>query len=99
MIATFIEPIKHYLKTQPIARAWLFGSFSRGEENQDSDVDILVEYDRKNNVVGLFKIIQIQQQLQQIVGRNIDLVEDGTLLPFAIESANRDKILIYERGN
>lgn len=99
MTATFIEPIKDYLKTQPIEKAWIFGSFSRGEENQDSDVDILIEYDRKNNVVGLFKIIQIQQQLQQIVGRKVDLVEDGTLLPFAIESANHDKILIYERGN
>lgn len=99
MTASFIEPIRAYLKTQPIAKAWLFGSFSRGEENQDSDVDILVEYDRNNNPVGLFTIIRIQQQLQQIVGRKIDLVEEGTLMPFAVESANHDKILIYERGN
>jgi len=97
MTATFIEPIRAYFKTQPIAKAWLFGSFSRGEESQDSDVDILVEYDRKNSPVGLFTIIQIQQQLQQIVGRKIDLVEEGTLMPFAVESANHDKILIYER--
>jgi len=91
------ESIRDYLKTQPVQKAWLFGSFSRNEERPDSDVDILVEYDRKNNRVGLFTIIRIQQQLEKITGRNIDLVEEGTLMPFALESANRDKILIYER--
>lgn len=99
MSKEFIEPIKSYMKTQPISKAWLFGSFSRGEEHQDSDVDILVQYDRKSAPVGLFTIIRIKQQLQQIVGREVDLVEDGTLMPFAMESANHDKILIYERGN
>lgn len=99
MNRSFIEPIKAYLKTQPVKKMWLFGSFSRGEERLDSDVDLLVQYDRDNNRVGLFTIIRIKQQLQEIVGREIDLVEEGTLLPFAVESANRDKILIYERRN
>lgn len=99
MTVSFIEPIKDYLRTQPISKAWIFGSFSRGEERGDSDLDILVQYDRTNAKVGLFTIIRIQQQLQQITGRNIDLVEEGTLLPFASDSANHDKILIYERGN
>lgn len=99
MNTTFLEPIKSYLKTQPINKAWVFGSFSRGEERADSDVDIIVEYDRTNTRIGLFTIIRIKQELEQIAGRSIDLVEEGTLLPFAVESANRDKILIYERSN
>lgn len=99
MNTTFLEPIKSYLKTQPINKAWVFGSFSRGEERADSDVDIIVEYDRTNTRIGLFTIVRIKQELEQIAGRSIDLVEEGTLLPFAVESANRDKILIYERSN
>ena len=39
------DKIADYFKTQPVVRAWLFGSFARGEETPDSDVDILVEYD------------------------------------------------------
>lgn len=35
--------IAEYFKTQPVLKAWLFGSFARGEETPDSDVDILVE--------------------------------------------------------
>lgn len=97
MQSSFIEPIKAYLQTQPIKKAWVFGSFSRGEERQDSDVDILVQYDRTSQPVGLFTIVRIKQQLESIVGRNVDLVEDGTLMPFAVDSANQDKILIFEK--
>ena len=99
MNPSIVDPIKEYLKTQPVQKAWVFGSFSRGEERADSDIDLLVQYDRTNHKVGLFTIIRIQQHLQQIVGRNVDLVEEGTLMPFAVQSANNDKILIYERGN
>lgn len=33
--------IAEYFKTQPVLKAWLFGSFARGEETPDSDIDIL----------------------------------------------------------
>ena len=39
------QTIADYLKAQPIQRAWLFGSFARGEETPLSDVDLLVQYD------------------------------------------------------
>lgn len=97
MSTSVIEPIKNYLTKQPVKKAWLFGSFSRGEEREDSDIDLLVEYDRSKQRIGLFTIIRIQQELQNLVGRKIDLVEEGTLMPFAAESANHDKVLIYER--
>ena len=77
-------------------KAWLFGSFARGEETSDSDVDILVEYD-KNARISLLTISHMMGELEKSTGRRIDLIEDGCLLPFAIESANRDKKLIYER--
>jgi predicted nucleotidyltransferase len=37
-------------------------------------------------------------ELSDLIGRRVDLVEDGTLLPFAAETANQDKKLIYERS-
>ena len=97
MYIPFIEDIRNFLSTQPIVKMWVFGSFSRGEERNDSDVDFLVQYDRKNFHVGLFTMVGIKQELQRIIGRDVDLVEVGTLMPFAVESAEADKILIYER--
>ena len=92
-----IDNIRQYLSTQPVKKAWLFGSFSRGEETADSDVDILVEFDRTGQPVTLLTYARIWRELKERVGREVDLVEEGTLKPYAAESANHDKRLIYER--
>lgn len=92
------QAIADYFKTQPVVKAWLFGSFARGEETPQSDVDILVEYD-KNARISLLFISHMMGALEKVAGRRVDLIEEGCLLPFAEETANRDKILIYERDN
>ena len=89
--------IADYFKTQPVVRAWLFGSFARGEETPLSDVDLIVQYDDKARI-SLLKHCAIMNDLEELLDRKVDLVEDGELLPFAVESANHDKKLIYERA-
>lgn len=89
--------IADYFKTQPVLKAWLFGSFARGEETPLSDVDLLVQYDR-SHPIGLLKIAGMKVDLEDLLGCEVDLVEDGTLRPWAVESVNRDKKLIYERA-
>ena len=90
-----IETLRLYFSTQPVLKAWLFGSFSRGEETKDSDVDIMVSLD-KSKPIGL-KFFGMWSDLEELLGRKVDLVSEGTLLPFAQESVERDKILVYER--
>ncbi len=90
-----IEVLRHYFSTQPVLKAWLFGSFSRGEETAGSDVDIIVSLD-KSKPIGL-KFFGMWSEIEELLGRKVDLVSDGTLLPFAQETADHDKILIYER--
>ena len=90
------KTIAEYFKTQPVLKAWLFGSFSRNEQTPDSDVDIIVLLD-KSRPIGL-KFFSMWNDLEELLGRKVDLVSEGTLLPFAQESAEKDKILIYERG-
>ena len=97
-IQKMIPLMQQYFLEQPIEKAWLFGSSSRGEEREDSDIDILVEYDR-NAKISLFTISRIMLQMKRILGREVYLIENDCLLPFAEESANHDKILIYERKN
>ena len=90
------KTIAEYFKTQPVLKAWLFGSYSRCEQTKDSDVDILVLLD-KSRPIGL-KFFGMWNDLEELLGRKVDLVSDGTLLPFAQQSAEKDKILIYEKG-
>ena len=91
-----IPSIQKFFSTQPISKAWLFGSYSRGEETEQSDIDILVSFD-KDAKISLFKYADIICQLENILNHKVDLVEEDSLLPFANEIANKDKILIYER--
>ena len=88
--------IADYFKTQPVVKAWLIGSFARGEETPESDIDILVQYDSTARI-SLLTISHMMGELERSTGRRVDLIEDGCLMPFAVESVNRDKQLIYER--
>ena len=90
-----IEALRHYFSTQPVLKAWLFGSFSRGEETKDSDINIMISLD-KSKPIGL-KFFGMWNDLEELLGRKVDLVSEGTLLHFAQESVERDKILVYER--
>jgi predicted nucleotidyltransferase len=91
------QKIAAYMATQPVTKAWLFGSYARGEQREDSDVDIIITLDSDAHV-GLFKLSGMQLDLQDILHLQIDLVTEKGLLPFAKESADQDKILIYERA-
>ncbi len=93
------QQIADYFKTQPIVKAWLFGSFARGEQRPGSDVDILFVPDRSGKPFSLFTHGGMLMDLQELLGREVDLVEEGSLRPYAAAAANRDKILIYERAS
>ena len=85
-----------YFKHQPVERVWLFGSFARGEETENSDVDLLVDLDH-TQPVGL-RFFGMWSELEQLLGRNVDLVTESGLADYARESVNRDKIIVYERA-
>ena len=95
-VANMIPIMQRFFASQPVNRAYLFGSYSRGEQTKNSDIDILVDLD-KSQPMGLFQYVTMKLDLQDLLHREVDLVERDELLPFAQESANRDKLLIYER--
>lgn len=95
-IDNILPLIRDFFATQPVSKAWLFGSCSRGEETAGSDIDLLVRYEPDSRI-SLLTISRMVCALSKIVGRKVDIVEDGRLMPFAVPSANHDKILIYER--
>ena len=54
----------------------LFGSCVRGEERKESDIDILIEFEKP---IGLFKFMELEEYLSQKLGRKVDLVEKEAL--------------------
>ena len=84
--------------TQPIVKAWVFGSYARGEAHSGSDIDILVVFDKEAKV-SLMRHAKISLELSELLGFDVDLITEGTLLSFAERTANNDRILIYDRDS
>ena len=89
--------ISDYFKSKPVEKAWVFGSFSRVEETVGSDIDILVVLTPGSHM-GL-QFFGMIIDLEKLLNRPVDLVVEGDLLPFASKTANKDKILVYERAS
>lgn len=56
----------------------VFGSYARGEQNKTSDLDVLVEFDRR---IGFFKFLELEEYLQQALHIKVDLVSKKALKP------------------
>jgi len=76
-IAEITEKITPILKQYGIKKASIFGSFSRGDERPDSDVDLLVELGP--GPMGLFEYIGLKHTLEDTLGKDVDLVTEGNI--------------------
>lgn len=65
-------------KNYGINQAYIFGSFARGEQNQDSDIDFLIEYD-PNSDFSLFELVELKYTLEEVFQRKVDVVTQGAL--------------------
>lgn len=91
-----IKSIKKILKNDGrVLKAWLFGSVARNEDNSESDIDIMIEFNKKKNY-SLFDLSDIAYNIEQKTKRKVDIVEKGYIKDFAVQSAENDLILIYE---
>lgn len=90
-----INSIKIILKNDGrVSTAWLFGSFARGEENLDSDLDIMVEMNNAKKY-SMFDLLDIAFIIEKKIKKKVDLVEKGYLKEFANKTAISDMIKIY----
>lgn len=95
MIKNHIEAIK--LKVVPILKRYeakkaaLFGSCARGEIAEDSDIDILVEIEKD---ISLLDFVGLKLELEEALGKKVDLVEYDTIKPLLREHILKDELPI-----
>jgi predicted nucleotidyltransferase len=90
-----INYLRNYFSGRPIKKAYLFGSYSRDEADENSDIDILVELDH-TEPIGM-KFFSFQHELEQILNKKVDLVSYEGLSKHVKPFVDKDKVLIYER--
>jgi len=71
----------------------VFGSFSRGENGVDSDLDVLI-YLSENQKVSLLQLIGLEQELSELLGIKVDLVTSRSLKPEISSYVEKDLIII-----
>ena len=92
---TIIERMVGFFKKDGrIAKAWIFGSFARGEDTPGSDIDLIVSYSEKATGT-LLDYADITFGLEKLLHCSVDMVEDGFIKAFAKETVDRDKVQIY----
>ncbi|QAY18858.1 nucleotidyltransferase family protein [Halorubrum ezzemoulense] len=73
----------------PISELSIFGSYARGEQESDSDLDILVAFDKP---VTLFDLVRLENELAEELGIEVNLVTKDSLKP-RIETRVRDELV------
>lgn len=89
-LSTRLAQLKPKLEQEyPISELGIFGSYARGEQQSDSDLDILVAFDKP---VTLFDLVRLENELAEELGIEIDLVTKDSLKP-RIETRVRDDLV------
>ena len=89
------QVITDYFKAKPVKKVWLFGSYARGEADEVSDVDLLLDLDL-NAKIGI-EFYSWFRELAEILNKKTDLVCSGSESKYIKPFIDNDKLIIYER--
>ena len=79
------------LEDYGVERAAVFGSYARGEETEDSDVDLLVRID---DDLSLLDVSRLKIELEDVLGKEVDIVEEGVVKSGMEEYIEEDQVAI-----
>lgn len=96
-IKELVEPI---FKKYGVEKAYIFGSYARGDYNEDSDIDIIIV---AKNIKSLFIIGMILESLKQALNKEVDLIEEECFEDEQLEdydqefydNIKKERVMIY----
>ena|SRR3989338_7976511 len=77
------------LKKEGAKKIALFGSYARGEEKKNSDVDVLVKFAKPKS---LLEFVGIEQELSEMTGKRIDLLTEKSISPYLIDTIKKEMV-------
>ena len=87
-----LEKIAQILKNQGARKIAVFGSYIRGEEKPESDIDIIVEFSERKS---LLELVRIERELSEVLGIKVDLLTEKSINPYLIDRIRKEMEVIY----
>jgi predicted nucleotidyltransferase len=91
-----IKTIRDYFSDKPVIRAYVFGSYARGDADDKSDIDLLLQFDYSHKI-GL-KYISMQLELENLLHRRVDFSSEDFLKPRVKAAIMKERKLVYEKA-
>lgn len=79
------------LSSADVLKAAIFGSYVRGDQRENSDIDILVEFPKGKSLLDL---VDLEMKLEEVLGKKVDLVTYKSVSPYLKDYIQRDQIQI-----
>jgi predicted nucleotidyltransferase len=96
LTASELKAIRLYFADKPVLKVYLFGSYARGDADEKSDIDLLLQLDYSKRI-GL-QYIRMQLDLENILNKKVDFSSEDFLKPRVREAIGQEKLLIYEKS-
>jgi len=90
-----IHIIKTHLQDKPVLKAYVFGSYARGDANEQSDIDLLIDWDYSQRIG--WNYVSLWRELREKLDKDVDFVSVKWIDPLIENQINREKQLIYEK--
>jgi uncharacterized protein len=89
-----LNQIKNFFADKPVRKVYLFGSYARGEADENSDIDLLIDWDY-SKIKGFDYLIWLEN-IKLLLNKEVDFVSAKYVSHLIEKYINKDKILIYE---
>src|ERR1700694_3736705 len=76
-----------------VAKLEVFGSTAHGKANDESDIDLMVEFSKRKSLLAL---VSLERKMSAALGRKVDLLTEAAISPHLRDRMKRDLRVIYE---
>ncbi len=87
--------ITAYFAGKPVLQAWLFGSYARGDADEQSDIDLMVKWNPAAK--GGLDYFIVKPELENLLGKKVDVVSEKYLSKHLQPIVSAERVLIYEK--
>ena len=87
-----IDKLVSILKKHGAKKIEIFGSYARGEQEETSDLDVIVEFEKRKS---LLELVGIEQELEDALGIKVDLLTRASISPYLIERIEKESKVVF----